>query len=156
AGHAWMGSSHRDRPAGDARGRTSIRNRRRGERHPSESASESRGPDELRRATVSSRDRQESGWPTTHTAANGAILGLDLDALAKAETYKGMDPYLVRRLHHAMRGHTYALGVLGAVLKVNPRPESWVESLVRRLTTADLSRRAEITIESAIRVVIGE
>ncbi|MGH7789842.1 MAG: SIR2 family NAD-dependent protein deacylase [Candidatus Binatia bacterium] len=93
------------------------------------------------------RGTREPLWPV-------ALQGLDSSAteeiLARCLV---VDAALVQRLHHALRGHTYALGVLSAVVKEyvpEGERQEMIRGLVRRLTASDLSRRAEITIALAI------
>lgn len=71
------------------------------------------------------------------------------------ETLK--DDTLISQLHHALRGHSYALAVLERVLARNTSANvrRWLAGLLTRLSAADLSRRAELAIEAAIQDLVS-
>lgn len=86
------------------------------------------------------------------------LRGVSYPALRRQHPFDTLDEDLVKRLRHALRGHAYALAVVRHRLLALPqdRREPWLNQLVTRMTSAELSRRAELALGAALEDLLYE
>lgn len=99
-----------------------------------------------------------SVWPSTLNPKMVNVVrleGVSADEICKANPYNRIDDKtIVMRLHHAVKGHAYAISVIAKVLDVIENPEEtkrWLQKLTSYLTAIDLTRRPAEVIKAVVR-----
>jgi tetratricopeptide (TPR) repeat protein len=106
-----------------------------------------------------------SMWPETLENSRIAtvwLTGVPARELVRDERFADLgDEDLVRRLHHTLRGHAYALTVVGSALAARKRTgpsaedrRQWLDHVVDRLSAVDLGSRAAKAIVMSGRVLL--
>lgn len=84
------------------------------------------------------------------------IAGPHADSLFRDKRFRGMDIDLLRQLRFTLRGHAYALSVIATALAFQAEKgiaqtarRTWLTSLIGRLSSTDLLRRADQAVSMA-------
>ncbi|MGH8549064.1 MAG: tetratricopeptide repeat protein [Methylococcales bacterium] len=99
-----------------------------------------------------------SVWPSTldpETVNVVRLEGVGADEVCKSKSYANIDDSkVVERLHHAVKGHAYAIAVIEKLLEAFEDPEEkkrWLRRLTSYLTAIDLTRRTAEVIKAVVR-----
>jgi tetratricopeptide (TPR) repeat protein len=87
------------------------------------------------------------------------LQGIRFDSLRDHATFRALDDeQVIRDLHGTLRGHLYATSVAAHALQDLSPAEGrrWLEQLVVHLTPYDLPRRAALTVEAAVELLLSQ
>ena len=86
------------------------------------------------------------------------LRGIEFPDLRLRSGYQRVEESVLRNLHYALRGHLYAMAVIAHALDCLPdrERERWLTRLTARLMSIELVRRAEESVNWAIRVIFQQ